>query len=154
MGKTSENGSIPGTDVAGNAVGAFGNSSERPPAGGSVKAGLNKMASQTRARIREIARNSSSPVSQVIAARMLIRAASNRVNKSGTPIAGPEIDRIFDRTVGRPGQSIEVTSDVRAHNTIRMLESHQQSLIGHLLDDDTEGIEAVFGGKPAKLPHL
>lgn len=64
----------------------------------------------TRSRLKEFAVDpASAPLSKVIAALDLLYATSFQKTKTGTPVCGPHIDRIMDRTEGKPVQTQEVT---------------------------------------------
>lgn len=61
----------------------------------------------TRAQVRQVIRDKRAPLNKVHAARQMLQAASAKTTKVGQPIAGEALDRICDRTVGKPKQSME-----------------------------------------------
>ena len=59
--------------------------------------------------LRRIARDPKSPHARVIAAKELLRCRSDGYDKNGrTPKAADSIDRLHDRTVGKPSIHVEV----------------------------------------------
>lgn len=91
--------------------GVSGNPAGRKAAGASVRDWWNIMEDWTLAKIAEVLTDPTSPAAKVAAARTWIDASSTDRNAAGSPIAGAEIDRICDRTDGKPTQRIEQTID-------------------------------------------
>lgn len=66
------------------------------------------------AQLEAVMADTNAPVSKKAAARCWLDAASKDRTSSGNPIAGGEIDRIMDRTNGRPyaaSASVSSTAD-------------------------------------------
>ena len=61
------------------------------------------------AQIEAVLHDTKAPISKVAAARIWVDAASRALNASGNPIAGSEVDRICDRTDGKPTQAMEIS---------------------------------------------
>ena len=93
------------------AKGHSGNPAGRPSAGAAVLEWLNVMAEWPLAKIESITKDADAPASKVMAARRLLDACSEYRSTSGMPIAGPDFDRIMDRTEGKPKQSMDVKVD-------------------------------------------
>ena len=63
---------------------------------------------KTIAELEAIAKERDSPALKIAAAKWLLRTCSDKKLKSGASESGPEIDRLLDRTLGRPAQHIDV----------------------------------------------
>lgn len=93
------------------APGQSGNPAGRPTAGASVREHLNRMAEMSIEDIQAEFASSKTSAAAKIAARTWLDAMSPDRNSSGSPIAGGEFDRICDRTLGKPVQAMDMTSD-------------------------------------------
>jgi hypothetical protein len=82
--------------------GQSGNPKGRPPAGQSIREWWNLMQGWSMSDLQKVMDDTDAPISKKAAARCWIDAASVARTSSGAPIAGGEIDRIMDRTEGRP----------------------------------------------------
>lgn len=82
--------------------GQSGNPLGRPKAGESIAGWLNTMSDWTQADLDRCLADPEAPMAKKAAARTWKHATSTDKNKVGTPIAGDDLDRICDRTVGGP----------------------------------------------------
>ena len=87
--------------------GQSGNPNGRPVAGASYAEHLNLLVGKLEAEVRAIARDKDAPVHQRMAAKTTLRALTEAYHK-GIPKAGNDLDRICDRTKGKPHQSLHV----------------------------------------------
>lgn len=71
---------------------------------------LGVMNEWTKRQLEAVVNDVDAPASKVSAARVWLDAMSKERTSSGSPIAGPEFDRILDRTIGKPAQAVDVTS--------------------------------------------
>lgn len=111
--------------------GHSGNPAGRPPgAGTSVREWINRMAEWTPAEVAEVATAGPGEVSivQQIAARWLLRCNSEMTAKSGTPIAHAALEALFDRTIGKPSQSVEVQRHDRTEHVLEITEASLRRL--------------------------
>ena len=92
--------------------GVSGNPAGRPPAGASVKEWLNVMADYSRDELLRVLGDPKASAAKLAAARAWLGATSDDRNSAGVPIAGADLDRICDRTIGRPTQ--EIRQEIRA----------------------------------------
>lgn len=81
----------------------------RPSAGLSIKEWVNQMEKWPRSKLEAVMKDLNAPVAKIAAARIWIDASSKERNSAGMPIAGSDVDRIFDRTEGKPKQAVELT---------------------------------------------
>jgi hypothetical protein len=88
--------------------GVSGNPLGRPKAGASIAEWLNVMAQWTQDEIEECLADTKQPAAKRAAARTWKHATSDAKNKVGTPIAGDDLDRICDRTVGVPDGTVNI----------------------------------------------
>ena len=93
------------------APGEVRNPHGRPSAGLSLIEWINTMAEKSRTEVEGIREDEEQPVVKRAAARVWLDAISGERNKAGSPIAGPELDRILDHTQGKARQSLDVTTD-------------------------------------------
>lgn len=84
------------------------NPNGRPPAGLVILEWVNVMAGWTDAEVAEVLKDKTASKAKKTAARVWQHASSTKLNSSGNPIAGSEVDRILDRTVGKAIQRAEV----------------------------------------------
>lgn len=91
--------------------GQSGNPKGRPTAGACIVEWMNEMREWPLARIEKAMNDPKSPAAKVVAARTWIHSMTQDKNSSGMPVAGPDTDRLLDRTVGKPKQDIDVTMD-------------------------------------------
>lgn len=96
--------------------GESGNPNGRPPAGLSILEWLNQMESWTREQLESVLSDTSAPVSKLAAARSWLDATVRGYTQGGNPVAGNDFDRILDRTIGKPAQSVDVTSNGESVN--------------------------------------
>lgn len=82
--------------------GQSGNPKGRPNAGAAVREWLNVMQSWTLERIRGVLTDPKARANKVAAARIWVHACCEDRSSAGLPIAGGEIDRVMDRTLGKP----------------------------------------------------
>lgn len=87
--------------------GESGNAAGRKPAGQSILEWINEHASNTEAEIKAIANDTSQPIYVRMAAEAMLGAARKWWTK-GKRDAGDDFDRILDRTIGKPVQSLVV----------------------------------------------
>lgn len=78
-------------------------------AGASVKEWINVMQEWTAAEVAAVLEDGDAPMNKRAAARVWLDAASKDKNAAGMPVAGADLDRIMDRTVGKPTQAVELT---------------------------------------------
>jgi hypothetical protein len=88
--------------------GQSGNPAGRKSAGAYLSEWLNSMAEWSEDQLLKVLEDKDAPAAKRAAARVWKDAMSTRCNKVGTPIAGDELDRICDRTVGAPANSVQV----------------------------------------------
>jgi hypothetical protein len=81
---------------------------------------LNKILSLKEREALSIANDTEGEIAARMAAKWALRALSNDTTSGGIPIAGYEVDRIMDRTVGRPNQQIQVVEDHKTINVIQL----------------------------------
>jgi hypothetical protein len=72
---------------------------------------MNSMQDWPLAKILKVSDSETAPAVQRAAARCWLDAMSKDRNAAGSPIAGSELDRIMDRTQGKPTQAVDVTSE-------------------------------------------
>lgn len=89
--------------------GKSGNPNGRPNAGAAVKDWFNQMNGWSLAALTKVAENPDSPVSKIAAANQWIRAMAR----------GDELDRILDRTAGKPKQDIDVHGQMSHQHDMR-----------------------------------
>jgi hypothetical protein len=94
--------------------------------------------------LRAIARDPDAPVTAIAAAKWLLRCGSSRRTRSGTPIAGPELDRLLDRTIGKPTQAVQVRVEAGAR---------EQALQAQL-DAQLAAARAIAAGSDDPIPLL
>lgn len=82
---------------------------KRKSAGWTIREHMNSLQDLGRDDLIRILRDPGSSVAKIAAARAWLHASSEDLNAVGTPIAGPDLDRIFDRTEGKAKQSIELS---------------------------------------------
>lgn len=119
--------------------GQSGNPEGRQPAGATVREWFNTMKSWAEGRLETTAQDKDAPAAKRAAAQWWLRILKDGQTKGGQPVAGPELDRLFDRTEGRPNQQVQITS-----------ESRNAYLIG-LTRDALAALESV--GVSAKPPR-
>jgi hypothetical protein len=88
--------------------GQSGNPLGRPKAGAAVADWLNIMSDWTQDEIEAWLADPAHPAAKRAAARTWKHATSDKVNKVGTPIAGDDLDRICDRTIGVPDGTVNI----------------------------------------------
>lgn len=88
--------------------GQSGNPSGAKTAGTSYKEYLNALAGKDKAYIAVIAKDKHAPAVQRMAAKTLLRGLRDGYCKA-VPLAANDLDRISDRTDGKPHQSLHVT---------------------------------------------
>lgn len=91
----------------------------------------NEMSDWTRDDLLRVSGDSGAPVVQVAVANALLRLASTDTNRSGIPIAGPEMDRMMDRTLGKPMQQLELGADGAAHALGVLTAAHRAALAAY-----------------------
>ena len=94
--------------------GVSGNPAGRPAAGAVVREWYNAMASYSPEDLRAVMADPAAPAAKLAAARVWLDAISSDRNAVNVPIAGAEIDRICDRTDGKPTQRIEAQVETPA----------------------------------------
>jgi hypothetical protein len=107
--------------------GQSGNPAGRPSFGLSLREWWNQMQGWDEDRLKEVREDESRPAVQRIAARQMILAMTGKSEK----FAGEAIDRIADRTEGKPKQSVDVTHD-GSIRTIAEGETEANSLLARL----------------------
>lgn len=111
-------------------------------AGASFAEALNEMQGWSELQLREVAESPASPSIQRMAAQTLVRATNaDAINeKTGAFAHHQDIDRILDRTVGKPSQSVKVEGSLRFDAVVMTIEEAQRVMA-------SSGAEA-----PAVLP--
>lgn len=87
--------------------GRSGNPAGRPAAGASIAEWYNVLQETPQAELRQIARDEDAAPAKRVAARQWLQALSDRQTKQGVPLDGEALDRIADRTAGKPMQAVE-----------------------------------------------
>ena len=123
--------------------GVSGNPAGRPKAGAVIAEWMDAMAAYTPEQLREVMGDPSAPAAKVAAARTWLDGISSDRNAAGSPIAGAEVDRICDRTDGKPQQRVELKHD----GTLRTV-ADGQSEATRLLGE----IGEALGAGPAATP--
>lgn len=108
--------------------GQSGNPAGRPNHGQKLLGWLNELACETadgKARyslveLRRIADDPDEPHPKAEAAATIIRARSEGWSKAGIPFASNDLDRIFDRCLGKPKQTIAVERAERSMHEIEV----------------------------------
>ena len=81
----------------------------RPPnAGASIIEHINRMAMWDLSRVQAAADDPKASCSKRQAAKSLVRSMSDEFAKNGRPFAADDLDRVLDRTDGKPVQRVEV----------------------------------------------
>lgn len=91
--------------------GQSGNPGGSRSAGAYVREWINVMRKWPKDRLERVLESDKAPAAKKAAARVWLHAITTATTDKGTPIAGPELDRICDRTEGKPKQSIDVNSN-------------------------------------------
>jgi hypothetical protein len=99
--------------------GQSGNSAGRPPAGAVVKEWLNVMAGWPREEVTAVMNDPAAPSAKRAAARTWLDATCQDRTSSGAPVAGGELDRIMDRTDGKPVQNVDVRGEVSHRHVVQ-----------------------------------
>ena len=89
--------------------GQSGNPSGTKTAGASYKEHINALAGKERTHIASVARDQHAPAVQRMAAKTLLRALRDGYCKA-VPMAANDLDRMADRTDGKPVQAVHVTT--------------------------------------------
>jgi len=89
--------------------GQVGNPRGSRRAGEYVREALNHLAEKTEAQLRGIADDPDAPVARRIAARQWLEALREAIHAN----PGAALDRIMDRTVGKPRQYVGTSGDLR-----------------------------------------
>ncbi len=79
--------------------------------------------------LQAVARDKSAPVARRIAAKAILAALDD-----DGKLSGPALDRLLDRTEGRPGQSVTVTAEARP-DPARVLAEARRSVLGYVEAD-------------------
>ena len=98
--------------------GVSGNPRGRPNAGAAYREWLNQMEGWTEAEIRAVADDPDEPASKRQAARSHLRALEDG-RYHAVPLAANDLDRICDRTDGKPTQRVEVACVDRDPEEVR-----------------------------------
>ncbi|MCY2953775.1 MAG: hypothetical protein NTU53_17620 [Planctomycetota bacterium] len=80
----------------------------RPCVGASIRDWYNIMGSYTPAQVEAVLRDKKASTAKIMAAGRVLDALSRDRNAAGTPIAGAEVDRICDRTAGKPKAFVQL----------------------------------------------
>lgn len=94
--------------------------STRSNAGATLMNQIAYLSGKTPEQLKTIAADDDAPLLRIAAARWLLRCGDDNMLKSGAAAAGPEIDRLLDRTLGRPQQHIELDVDTRQQHLVTM----------------------------------
>lgn len=136
--------------------GESGNPAGRRPAGMSVREWVNQMTDRPVEQLRAIdAAPDPHPWSKVIAARWLLRSGSNDLSKGGFPIAEKSLAELFDRTVGKAPQQVEIKAEHRHLHLIDLTSTALAALdeaIGPSTDDSALLAAALDLPMPDALP--
>lgn len=127
--------------------GQSGNPAGRKSAGASVAEWYNALADAGDEEIARIARDKTAPVAKRAAARQWLQAISDRTTKVGLPLDGEALDRIADRTVGKPTQAVESrrTEDI----TVTQVNVDLAACLSHF---EQYAVPKIAQAEPAKLP--
>lgn len=85
--------------------GESGNPRGRPNAGAAVKEWLNVMQDWTLDDLRAVLADPKAEAKKLAAARVWLAACSDERSIGGIPIAGADLDRLMDRTLGKPAST-------------------------------------------------
>jgi hypothetical protein len=89
--------------------GQSGNRKGRPAAGLTVIEWYNAMQGKTKDKLEAISKDDKQPVTKRLAADQWLQTISKAMTTAGVPIRGEAIDRICDRTAGKPTQHQEIS---------------------------------------------
>ena len=103
-------------------------------AGPTLMRHVSLMSHFTPAQLEAVAADAELPALRVAAARWLLRTQSEQRLKSGASECGAEIDRLLDRTLGRPKQHVEVDATTRHDHILELTEANLAAL-GDAFDD-------------------
>lgn len=105
---------------------------------------MNQLRESTQDDLEAIMQDRSAPSNKAIAARCVLDARSTKVSKAGVPIAGAELDRLIDRTNGRPVSTavIETTDRSVTSGTFSRLGKERLREVVEMLLDDLEILES------------
>lgn len=92
--------------------GQSGNPKGRQPLGLSFIEHLNALGKAKHSKLRAIASDRKQPQLRRAAAKQLLQTTSERMTTAGVPIRGEALDRICDRTIGKPTSHTQI--DVNA----------------------------------------
>lgn len=97
-------------------------------AGASFAEALNEMQNWTELQLREVAESPNAPSIQRMAAQTMLRATDQHAtnDKTGAFANHQDIDRVLDRTVGRPNQSVKVEGSLRLDALMMGLDEAQR----------------------------
>jgi hypothetical protein len=126
--------------------GVSGNPRGRPNAGAAYREWLNQMEGWTEAEIRAVADDPDEPASKRQAARSHLRALEEG-RYHAVPLAANDLDRICDRTDGKPTQRLEVARVERDPDQI-------QADLAALLAANPELVEDIAAMPPVDLRAL
>jgi hypothetical protein len=82
--------------------------------------------------VRKIAVNADLTIAERMAAKWALRCLTDDTTRGGIPLASYDIDRLMDRTVGRPSQQVNITEE---HKTVNVI-----NLTREALDDAKEAL--------------
>jgi hypothetical protein len=141
--------------------GQSGNVQGRPSAGATIEEWYNTLQHATLAELKELVEDGDTPAAKAAAARAWIDARSMQRSKSGYPIAGPEVDRIADRTQGKPTQTVAISQTetstagelVKALGLAKLKELALAMLNPSEIEESREMIDVEVTPTPAQLPE-
>lgn len=112
-------------------------------AGATLMQHVARMSHYTPAQLKQVATDHELPALRIAAANWLLRTQSDKRLKSGASESGAEIDRLLDRTIGRPRQHVEVEANTRHEHLMKMTEDNLKALDTAFEGLDDESIDVL-----------
>lgn len=106
-------------------------------AGSTLMRHVSLMSHFTPVELEKVAADCELPALRIAAARWLLRTQSEERLKSGASESGAEIDRLLDRTLGRPKQHVDIDATTRHDHILQLTEANLAAL-GDAFDDQSD----------------